>query len=151
MRHALRPVLLLLTLALVITATPATALAGGEATVHVEVVKGRKGATGIDAKVQRHAQLLSAIEGFGGWERESTFSMDVELGQERQKKVGGRAFAAKLNELTADRAVVTLRVYDPKGKEHKVVSRFAKGAQTALRTRSADGQESWVFIVTVTY
>ncbi len=151
MRQTLRPILLILTLALVVAAVPATALAGGEATVHVEVVKGVKGATGTDAKVKRHEQLLSAIEGFGGWERVSTFSMDVELGEEKQKKVGGRAFAAKLNELTADRAVVTLRVYDPRGKEHKVVSRFARGAQTALRTRSADGQESWVFIVTVTY
>lgn len=151
MPHMLRPVLLILALALVVAAVPATALAGGEATVHVEVVKGVKGADGVDAKVQRHAQLLSAIDGFGGWERASTFSMDVELGQEKSKKVGGRAFAAKLNELTADRAVVTLRVYDPRGKEHKVVSRFAKGAQTALRTLSADGQETWVFIVTVTY
>jgi hypothetical protein len=142
---------MILALALLVAALPATALAGGEATVHVEVVKGTRGATGIDAKVQRHERLLSAIEGFGGWEREATFSMGVELGQEKSKKVGGRAFAAKLNELTADRAVVTLRVYDPKGKEHKVVSRFAKGAQTALRTSSADGQESWVFIVTVTY
>ena len=45
------------------------ALAGGEATVHVEVVKGVKGATGMDGKVQRHARLLETIEGFGGWER----------------------------------------------------------------------------------
>lgn len=130
---------------------PGTALAGGEATVHVEVVRGTRGAQGIDEKVARHERLLSSIEGFGGWQRADLFAIDVELGQEESRKVGDRAFAAKLDELSAERAVVTLRVYDPKGREHKVVSRFGKGAQTAVRTESADGQESWVFVVTLTF
>ena len=48
-------------------------------------------------------------------------------------------------------AVLTLRVYDPRGKENKAVVKFKQGAQSVVRTTSADGSESWLFIVTVTW
>jgi hypothetical protein len=150
-RRALVLLLALTAVAAVGVATPTTALAGGEATVHVEVVRGFKGKTGVDPKIERHTRLLSGVEGYGDWSGVTSFAMKLELGEEKQKKVGGRAFAAKLDKLTADKAGVTMRVFDPRGKEHKVVGKFAPGAQSAVQTKSADGAESWIFIVVVDF
>ncbi len=147
----MRPTLLLLTLLSVALAVPAVALAGGEATVSVEVVTGTKGGSGTDSSVSKHAGTLANFAGFGGWKSGGSFRLKSELGKTSSKDVGSRKFQAQLVELTADRAKVKLSVVDPKGKASTVTSSFKKGAQTVVTSKSSDGKELHVFVVRVSF
>jgi hypothetical protein len=145
----MRPLALLVLLLL--TLSPNPALAGGQATISVEVIRGVKGGSGTDAKVSRYSDTLSNFAGFGDWKSAGSFSVKSELGKAASKKVSGRTFSAELVELTATRAKVKLVVTDPKGKTHTLVSSFSKGAQTVVTTKASDGSEIHLFVVRVSF
>ncbi len=132
-------------------ATPSVALAGGEARVQVEVIRGSKGGEGTDEKVAKHAGALSNFGGYGGWTPAGEFKLEVKLGETVSHQVGSRTFQAELLELTADRAKLRLVVIDPKGKPHATTLTFGKGAQTAIGTKSKDASQIHVFVVQTSF
>ncbi|MCP4868428.1 MAG: hypothetical protein GY898_06895 [Proteobacteria bacterium] len=138
-------------LLLLLTLAPTTVLAGGEASVAVEVIQGTKGGSGTDSKVSKHSGTLSNFGGFGGWKAAGSFTVKTALGKAASKSVSGRTFTATLTELTASKAKVKLVITDPKGKDHAVTSSFSKGGQTVLTSKSSDGSEMHVFVVRVSF
>lgn len=141
---------LVMTLVLGIGA-PSVALAGSEAQVRVEVVHGTKGGTGTDEKVEKHAGALSNFGGYGGWTSAGDFTLKVGLGQSVSQQLGERSFTAELIEMSADRVKLRLVVVDPRGKPHATTMSFARGAQTAIGTKSQDASEIHVFVVTTSF
>jgi len=144
---------LLLGLALAMEAgLPATpARAGADVAVHVDVVKGSKGGSGMDKKCGKHEGVLGRVAGYGGWSLAEALDLKVELGKAVVRDVGPRKFSVGLDSLSADKAKVTLVVTDPNGKEHKVTSSMGRGATQVLTSQSSDGGEVHLFIVTVSY
>lgn len=145
----MRPLAVLLLLLL--TPAPSVALAGGEASVAVEVIQGTKGGSGTDSKASKHSGTLANFGGFGGWTTTGSFTVKTALGKAASKSIGGRTFSATLIELTATKAKVKLVITDPNGKDHAVTSSFIQGAQTVLTSKSSDGTEMHVFVARVSF
>ncbi len=130
---------------------PSEAIAGGNATVSVEVVKGTKGGSGVDDKVKKHAGTLGSFGDYGAWKSAGNFSLKLDIGNEGSKSVGSRNFKATLVSLSADKAKTRVVVVDPNGKEHATTINFSNGAQTVLTSKSSDGKEMHVFVVRVAF
>ena len=152
--HRIRMSLILvaaLAVALGVTTAPTVSFAGGEATVTVEVVSGKKGASGTTKGASRHERVLSRVGGFGGWNVEKSFELRLGLGKTASQGVGARSFTATLHSLSADKARTTFVVVDPAGKDHKLTSQLSNGAGAVIIAESADGSGVQVFIIRVRY
>jgi len=140
-----------LAIALGVTVAPGVTYAGGEATVSVEVVSGKKGASGTSKGASKHKRVLSRVGGFGGWNVEKSFQLRLGLGKTASQGVGARSFTATLHSLSADKARTTFVVVDPRGKDHKLTSQLSNGAGAVIIAESADGSAVQVFIIRVRY
>ncbi len=152
--HGMRMTLLLVTTLaalLGVTAAPGVSYAGGEARVTVEVVSGKKGASGTSAGASKHERVLSRVGGFGGWNVEKSFELRLGLGKTATQGVGSRSFTATLHSLSADKARTTFVVVDPAGKDHKLTSQLSNGAGAVIIAESANGAGVQVFIIRIRY
>jgi hypothetical protein len=152
--HGIRITLLLVTtlaVSLGLTVAPGVTYAGGEARVTVEVVSGKKGASGTSDGASKHDRVLSRVGGFGGWNVEKSFELRLGLGKTVSQGVGARSFTATLHSLSADKARTTFVVVDPAGKDHKLTSQLSNGAGAVIIAESADGSGVQVFIIRVRY
>jgi hypothetical protein len=141
----------LLGLVLGFAVAPGVSYAGGEATVTVDVISGKKGASGTSEGASKHGRVLSRIGGFGGWKLEKSFQLRLGLGKTATQGVGTRSFSATLHSLSADKARTTFVVVDPRGKDHKLTSQLSNGASTVIIAEAPDGTGVQVFIIRVRY
>jgi len=141
----------LLALSLGLGIAPRASQAGGEATVTVDVVSGKKGAAATGESAVKHERVLSRVGGFGGWKLEKSFQLKLSLGKTATQGVGKRSFSATLHSLSADKARTTFVVVDPAGKDHKLTSQLTNGASTVIIAEAASGAGVQVFIIRVRY
>ena len=154
MRNMLRMNLLKIAalLCLAVLATPVgEAQAAQEVTIEVDVVSGKKGASGIDSSAKKHERLLGRLGGYGGWKLTKSFRLKVSEGQTGKQGVGKRGFSAKVLEVKSGTARVTFVVVDPAGENHKVTSKLSSGASTVITAESPDGKGVQVFIIRVRF
>ena len=152
--HGMRMTLLLVTTLaalLGVMSAPGVSYAGGEARVTVEVVSGKKGASGTSDGASKHKRVLSRVGGFGGWNVEKSFELRLGLGKTATQGVGSRSFTATLHSLSTDKARTTFVVVDPAGKDHKLTSQLSNGAGAVIIAESADGSGVQVFIIRIRY
>ena len=140
-----------LALGLAWAAVPSVALAGGEATVTVDVISGKKGGSGIAENAARHERVLKRVGGFGGWKLEKSFRLKLGLGKTATQGVGKRSFSATLHSLSANKARTTFVVVDPAGKDHKLTSQLTNGASTVIIAEAASGSGVQVFVIRLSY
>jgi len=134
-----------------LTVSVEESFAGDEARITVDVVSGKKGASGIDSSAKKHERLLSRLGGYGGWKLTTTFTLKVSPGQTAKQAVGNRSFSAKLHTIKGGKARTTFVLVDPAGQDHKVTSQLANGASTAITAESSNGKGVQVFIIKIRY
>lgn len=134
-----------------VVAVPNVSYAVAEATVTVEVISGKKGASGTSEGAKKHERVLSRVGGFGGWSVGKSFELRLGLGKTASQGVGARSFTATLHSLSSEKARTTFVVVDPAGKDHKLTSQLSNGAGAVIIAESADGSGVQVFIIRVRY
>jgi len=132
----------------------AVAHAGDSVSVHVDVVRGNKGAQGSDQRSNKHRAVLDRVPGYGGWKFLDAMNFKLVLGKANSRgsgSVAGRTVQVSLESFSGGKAKTRVVVTDPNGKAHKITSTLGKGATTVLTAQSAGGREVHLFIVTVNW